>query len=86
MAAAFRRIWGAISVNLVGTREAHPEFFVSFARSMIRSCGSIVSALWNSSADFCQLQSTLIGPREGTKLGVPVCAASCILLRPSVGN
>jgi hypothetical protein len=28
----------------------------------------------------------LIGPREGTKLGVPVCAASCILLRPSVGN
>jgi hypothetical protein len=28
----------------------------------------------------------LIGPRKGTKLGVPVCAASCILLRPSVGN
>lgn len=77
---------GAISVNLAGIREAHPEIFVSFARSMIWSCGSIVSALWNSGADFYQFQSTLIEPREGTKLGVPVGAASCILLRPSVGN
>lgn len=42
--------------------------------------------LWSFSANCYQFQSIFIEPKESTNLGVPVGAAVCILLRPSVGN